>query len=147
MAAAVQQNRVRAEDLEVAITGFPRLRHRALLRLAIADIGGGSQALSEIDFVRLCRRHGLPDPTRQAVRREPSGRRRYLDASWRRRDGRLIVAEVDGALHLAPKRWWDDQLRQNELALADALVLRFPTVIIRTDDALVADQVRRALWL
>ena len=34
---------------------------------------------------------------------EPSGRQRYLDASWRRRVGRLIVAEVDGALHLAPK--------------------------------------------
>jgi hypothetical protein len=115
--------------------------------LAVADIAGGSQALSEIDFVRLCRRHGLPEPQRQQVRREPSGRRRYLDASWRRRDGRLVVAEVDGALHLIVKQWWDDQLRQNELALADALVLRYPSVIVRTREDLIANQLRRALWL
>ena len=103
--------------------------------------------MSEIDFVRLCRRHGLPEPMRQAVRVEPSGRRRYLDASWRRRDGRLVVVEVDGALHLAPKRWWDDQLRQNELALAGALVLRCPSVVVRTEAELVASQLRRALLL
>ena len=30
------------------------------------------------------------------------GRRRYLDAVWR--DGRIVVVEVDGALHLAPSR-------------------------------------------
>ena len=78
---------------------------------------------------------------------EPSGRRRYLDASWRRRDGRLIVAEVDGALHMLVKQWWDDQLRQNELALADALVLRYPTVVVRSEETLVAEQLRRGLWL
>jgi hypothetical protein len=45
------------------------------------------------------------------------------------------------------KRWWDDQLRQNELVLADALVLRYPSVVIRTDELLVAEQLRRALLL
>jgi hypothetical protein len=43
------------------------------------------------------------------------------DASWRRGDGRLVAVEVDGAIHLAPTQWWDDQLRQNDLALAAAL--------------------------
>src|SRR5581483_10777925 len=109
------------------------------------DIGGGSQALSEIDFVRLCRRHGLPVPIRQEMRRERSGRRRYLDATWRRTDGRSVIAEVDGALHLAPRRWWDDQLRQNELTLSDALVLRFPSVIVRAEPQVVAEQLARAL--
>jgi very-short-patch-repair endonuclease len=116
------------------------------LAAAVADIGGGAEALSEIDFVRLCRRHGLPAPVQQ-LRRDPSGRRRYLDATWRRADGRLVVVEVDGALHLAARRWWDDQLRQNELALADALVLRFPSVVVRTKERLVASQLRRALRL
>ena len=113
----------------------------------MADIGQGAQALSEIDFHTLCRRYRLPAPDRQTVRREPSGRRRYLDASWRRSDGRLVVAEVDGALHLAVRRWWDDQLRQNELSLADALVLRFPSVLVRTEPGRVADQLRRALLI
>jgi len=147
LAAAVQQRLVRADELTRALERFPRQRHRRALRLALADIAGGSQALSEIDFVRLCRRYGLPDPVRQAVRREPGGRRRYLDATWRRRDGRLVVVEVDGALHLATRRWWDDQLRQNEIALDDALVLRFPSVVLHTEEPLVVAQLRRALLL
>jgi hypothetical protein len=147
LAAAVQQERLSPKQLDDALRLAPRVKHRAQLVLAVADIAGGSQALSEIDFVRLCRRHGLPEPQRQQVRWEPSGRRRYLDASWRRRDGRLVVAEVDGALHLIVKQWWDDQLRQNELALADALVLRYPSVIVRTREDLIANQLRRALWL
>lgn len=58
-----------------------------------------------------------------------------------------MVVEVDGALHLSPSRWWADQLRQNELTLADALVLRFPSVVVRTDPATVTAQLREALWL
>jgi hypothetical protein len=147
LAASVQQRLLTAAALRDALERASRLRHRRLLAWAVADIAGGSEALSEIDFVRLCRRHRLPEPIRQAVRTDGSGRRRYLDASWRRRDGRLVVAEVDGALHLAPRRWWDDQLRQNELALADALVLRYPSVVLRSDEVLVARQLRQALWL
>jgi very-short-patch-repair endonuclease len=56
-----------------------------------------------------------------------------------------VVVEVDGALHLVATRWWDDQLRQNELTLADAIVLRFPSVIVRTEPTVVATQLRRAL--
>ena len=67
----------------------------------------GSEALSEIDFARLCRRHCLPAPTRQAIRIEPSGRRRYLDAEWRLRDGRRVAVEVDGAVHLAQRKWFE----------------------------------------
>jgi hypothetical protein len=145
LAAAVQQRVVTSADLVVAIDRAPRARHRAILRAAMADIAQGSQALSEIDFVRLCRRFHLPEPIRQAVRVEACGRRRYLDAAWRRRDGRLVAAEVDGALHLAPKRWWADQVRQNELVLGEVLLLRFPSVVIRTEPERVADQLRRAL--
>ncbi|HEY3715182.1 MAG TPA: hypothetical protein VGL39_11700 [Jatrophihabitantaceae bacterium] len=74
-----------------------------------------------------------------------SGQRRYLDVMWRRSDGRHVVVEVDGALHLAASRWWSDQLRQNELTLSDAIVLRFPSVVVRTEPALVAAQLARAL--
>jgi hypothetical protein len=147
LAAAVQQQLMSAAELTKALDAAPRVRHRAALVTAVADIAGGSQALSEIDFVRLCRRNGLPEPIRQQVRRDSSGRRRYLDASWRRSDGRLVVAEVDGAIHLCAQRWWDDQQRQNELALAEALVLRFPSVVLRTDERSVVEQLRRALGI
>jgi very-short-patch-repair endonuclease len=79
------------------------------------------------------------------MRVEPGGRRRYLDAEWIRRDGRRVVAEVDGALHLSPRRWWDDQLRQNELVIADDIVLRFPSVVVRTNPEEVVAQLRRVL--
>jgi hypothetical protein len=146
LAAAVQQRRTTPEALKDALDHATRARHRSILRAAVADIAG-SDALSEIDFVRLCRRHGLPAPEQQTMRRDACGRRRYLDATWRRKDGRLVVVEIDGALHLVATRWWDDQLRQNELALAEALVLRFPSVVIRTEGARVAEQIRRALRL
>ena len=48
-------------------------------------------------------------------------------------DGRVLVVEVDGALHLLPARWWDDQLRQNEVVLSGRTVLRFPSVVLRCE--------------
>jgi hypothetical protein len=48
-------------------------------------------------------------------------------------------------LHLNVKNWWSDQLRQNEVALSKALILRYPSVVIRTQPDLVAGQLRRAL--
>ncbi|MBV9822231.1 MAG: hypothetical protein JO144_08305, partial [Actinobacteria bacterium] len=113
LAAAVQQSIVTGLQLLAALEFSRRVRHRAMLVAATHDILGGAQALSEIDFGRLCRSHGLPAPERQAVRRDNTGRRRYLDAVWRQPDGGLLVAEVDGAVHLSPRRWWDDQFRQN----------------------------------
>jgi hypothetical protein len=136
---------VTAPQLIDALNAAPRVRHRSLLLSATRDIAQGAEALSEIDFARLCRRHGLPEPIRQAVRDEPSGRRRYLDSEWKRPDGRRVVAEVDGALHLIARRWWDDQLRQNELMIAGDLVLRFPSVVMRCEETLVVDQLRRAI--
>lgn len=147
LAAAVQQRLVTPARLMQELDSSPRIRHRRILRGAVGDIAQGADALSEIDFVRLCRRAGLPPPEQQTVRRDRSGRRRYLDATWRRKDGRLVVVEVDGALHLSPRRWWADQLRQNERTLADALVLRFPSVVVRTEPATVIAQLREALWL
>jgi very-short-patch-repair endonuclease len=145
LAAAVQQHLTTAADLRAVIERRPRLRHRQLLLAAADDIGQGSEALSEIDFVLLCRRSGLPAPLRQQLRVDSTGRRRYLDACWRRADGQLVVAEVDGALHLVAGQWWDDQFRQNELVMSGAVVLRFPSVVIRTQPEEVARQLRAAL--
>lgn len=147
LAAGVQQRLVSAAELAESLDRADRVRHRRLLRSAVADIAQGAEALSEIDFVRLCRRFGLPAPDQQVIRRERGGRRRYLDATWRRPDGRLVVVEVDGALHLDQRRWWDDQHRQNEIVLSDAIVLRFPSIVVRTQPELVAAQIRRALAL
>ena len=145
LAAAVQQRLLLPSDLAEALHRAPRTRHRRDLILATADIAQGAEALSEIDFARLCRGAGLPEPEWQAIRRTADGKRRYLDAEWRRPDGRPLAVEVDGAIHLAVERWSADQLRQNELVIAGAVVLRFPSVVVRTEPARVIDQLRRAL--
>lgn len=145
LAATVQQRLARADDVIRSVAAAGRTRHHRALLAAAHDIAQGAQALSEIDLTRLCRRHGVPEPIRQAVRREPSGRRRYLDAEWRSRTEKRVVAEIDGALHLIVGRWWDDQLRHNELAIIGDVALRFPTVVVRGEEHLVVDQLRRAL--
>jgi len=147
LAATVQQRLTRPGDIVEALAARPKLTNRLLLLAAAHDIGMGAQALSEIDFVRLCRSAGVPRPDQQSIRHDKWGKKRYLDATWRLRSGRRLVVEVDGAIHLAALRWWDDQLRQNEVVIAGDPVLRFPSVIIRCEAALVVDQLRRALTL
>ena len=145
LAASVQQGLTRPEELAAELDSAGRVRHRRLLQHAVADISSGAQALSEIDFARICRRFRLPEPVRQAVRVEASGRRRYLDAEWDLADGRRVVAEVDGAVHLLPRRYWDDMDRANELVIDGSTVLRFATYALRAHPERVADQLRRAL--
>jgi very-short-patch-repair endonuclease len=77
------------------------------------------------------------------VRIEPDGRRRYLDVEWRLPDGRVIAVEVDGALHLVPRRWIEDQLRQNEVVIGGTVLLRYPSIVVRDDEPIVVDQLRR----
>ena len=145
LAATVQQRLIRATDLVAALEQRSRIRHHRALLASAYDIAQGAHALSEIDFARLCRRFGLPEPSRQSVRRDRRGRRRYLDAEWLLADGGRVVVEVDGALHLIVQNWWSDQLRQNEVTLSGDTVLRYPSVVVRSESALVADQLRRAL--
>jgi hypothetical protein len=146
--AVAQQRLASVQDLRRALDSAGAVRHRRLLLGTLADVEGGAQALSEVDLGRLCRRYGIPEPERQVARRDSAGRRRYLDGYWVRADGRAVHLEVDGGVHLAVDRWWDDQARQTDLALAeDALVVRVPSVLLHTDPGRVAAQLRLALQL
>jgi hypothetical protein len=147
LASAVQQRLVTVEQLRIAVIAAGRVRHRRLMLQCLDDIEGGSHALSEIDFVRITRRAGLPKPEQQVVRMDRQGRRRYLDARIRRPDGRVILIEVDGAMHRLVTNWWDDQLRSNDVVIDDdAIILRFPAVVLRTDEATVIAQLRRVYF-
>lgn len=145
LAAGVQQRLVTVTQLRRALLAAPRVRHRRALQLAVEDVSQGAHALSEIDFVRLCRRHQLPTPSQQAVRVDDQGRRRYLDAWWTRGDGRHVAVEVDGAIHLNVESWRDELLRQNDIVLSGVILLRFPSVVVRHEPEVVVTQLRRAL--
>jgi hypothetical protein len=142
LAAGVQQRLVRPSDLRDAATSMRELRRRRLVTATVDDLAGGAQALSEIDAVRVCRRAELPPPTQQSVRTHRRGRRRYLDLAW---DGWGLSAEIDGFQHMEIRQWCDDLLRQNELVIARTDVLRFPSLLIRTEPQTFTDQIARAL--
>ena len=74
---------------DVVPAGIPRVRQ------VVADLTDGAHSLGELDFARLCRERGLPEPSRQAVRRGPRGTI-YLDVRW---DHLRLVVEIDGAQH------------------------------------------------
>jgi len=111
------------------------------------NIGQGSEALSEIDFLSDCA--GIsPARARDGRRSGWIGPAAPLpDAMWRRSDGRHVVVESRRCAAPRASRWWSDQLRQNELTLSDAIVLRFRASWCRTEPALVAAQLARALGL
>lgn len=145
LAAAVRERMTTASRLKTELRSAGQVRHRRLLAAVLNDIEGGTHALSEIDFARLCRRFGMPPPTRQAIRLDAQGRRRYLDAEFRRPDGSVFAVEVDGGVHLQPAKSWDDAIRANDIVIGGTPLLRFPSVIIRTDTAIVRRQLL-AMW-
>lgn len=139
LAAVVQQRLLPASSVARLLMAERTLPRRALYDGVVRDIEGGSHSLLEIDFVRLARRAGLPLPSRQSVRLDRSGRRRYLDADFDK-----FAVEVDGAVHLKPLTWWDDMFRQNSIVLTGKPVLRFASVAVRLEPDQVVAQLREA---
>jgi len=147
LAAGVQQGLTTPQRLLDELHGAGAVRFRHLLQSALLDICGGAQAMSEIDFLRFCSRNGLPRPMLQQIRRDSEGRRRYLDATFKKADGRLIRVEIDGALHLLVQTYWSDMARQNDLVIGHERVLRFPSYVIHANDPQAIAQLCRALDL
>ncbi|HWV78020.1 MAG TPA: hypothetical protein VN027_12000 [Isoptericola sp.] len=146
MAAVVQQGLTTTDDLSAMLDSVGKVRHRKVMRLALADVIGGADSLAEIDFARLCRDGGLPEPARQAVRTDARGRRRFLDVEWRLPGGRRFVVEIDGVGHLERDRWYDDLLRDAELGADAATVrIRLPAMAARYEPDRVLAVVRRHL--
>jgi hypothetical protein len=142
LAAAVQQRLVRVGELWVEMARVRRHRFRKLILLVLADIEGGAHSLAEIDFASLCRSAGLPEPSRQTIRTDAAGRRRYLDVEW---DEFGLVVEIDGMLHMKLSQWMDDSFRGNDVSLGDRVLLRFPALALRLEPDRVLAQVRRGL--
>ncbi|MBA3232639.1 MAG: DUF559 domain-containing protein [Propionibacteriales bacterium] len=108
------------------------------MRLAIADIAGGAEALGEIDVATLCRRFGLRLPDRQVRRLDPSGRVRYLDCEWVLDDGSIVVLEVDGSHHHEVEHWEADMKRERKVVISRRWVLRTSNDEVRHEPAEVA---------
>jgi hypothetical protein len=142
VASACQQRLVTPAEILAEADNQPRAKRRALILQTAHDAQGGATALSEIDFVRLCRRAGLPPPDLQERRKDAGGRTRYLDAYW---PAWKLHVEIDGGHHIEAKHWSADMLRQNEVWLEGDRVLRFPAFALRTSPEKVIHQLKKAL--
>ena len=138
---AFQQRLVGGRVVEEVLERMPRAVRRSLIRRTSADAKGGG-SVAEIDLVALCRRAGLPPPTRQVRRVDADGRVRYLDCYWE--EWKLHV-EIDGAHHMNVESWWADMKRQNALWIPGDRVLRFPAWLVRERPREVLGQIRMAL--
>jgi very-short-patch-repair endonuclease len=142
IATAFQQRMLHLADIERVLEQLPNPNRRRLILETARDCQEGAHSLSELEFARLCRRAGLPLPSRQFRWRDRTGRRRYVDAVF---DEWKIAVEIDGVQHLDVGVAWDDARRQNDLELAGYLVLRYPAWVVRSHPERVIDDLRRAL--
>ncbi len=143
LAAPVQSRLVRVSDLRSALSLLPRLHRWALMRSVLVDAELGAHAGTELDFLALLRRHGLPLPDRMQRRLRSNGLY-YLDCWWQ---GRRVAVEIDGGHHREVRTWDHDTLRGNEVQLAHSdrlLLLRYTGGNLRHDEPLVATQLGRA---
>ncbi len=154
LVACVQQQLTTAERFGVTIPLIRKLRHGKTFKLVLADIAGGAQSFAELEVGRLCDEHGLMRPTRQVVRLDKQGRRRYLDCVWVLPDGRVVVLEVDGSFHAEVVAWWKDMKRERAVVIQGDSVLRCSSVELRLEpEDVMADlrqigvpSVQREIW-
>lgn len=119
-----------------------RAKRRKLTLATAADAAAGSHSLGEFDVARLLQRARLPAPTRQAVRVDASGQRRYLDLFF---ESYGLHVEIDGAHHLDAGQAWLDMDRQNQIWLSGERILRFPAWLVRRQPHKVVADIQRAL--
>ncbi len=125
---AVQQGLTTPEELAEAALMIRRDRRRRLLHTLVLDLLGGARSLGELDFARDCRRRGLPEPSRQALRRD-GAKHYFLDVFS---DELGLVVEIDGIQHAWAENIVGDALLQNAATLQGLTVLRLPLLGLRT---------------
>jgi hypothetical protein len=142
LAACVQQGLTTAERLILTIPYIRKLRHGRTFAAVLGDIGGGAQSFAELDVGQLCKDFGLVAPTRQVVRLDKEGHRRYLDCVWVLLDGRVVVLEVDGSFHAEVTVWWKDMRRERAVVISGDTVLRCSSIELRLEPADVLSDLR-----
>jgi hypothetical protein len=145
LAMTVQQRITAVAPIRAALPLAPRMKRRALISAVLDDIELGAHAQSEIEFLRFCRRNGLPQPDELQVRVRTTGLR-YLDGRYIRQ---RVSLELDGAHHRWVEQWDADTLRSLELTVAargtGEQFVRLTTANLRHDQAKVVALLRRLL--
>ena len=132
---AVQQGLCRPSELAEVMERVRRHRFRRELQTVVLELAGGVRSVGELDVARQMRERGLPEPSRQTVRRRPTGSE-YLDAEF---DAYALAMEVDGVQHELPWAVLADTVPDLTLLSEGRHVLRIPLMAWRLDSARVLD--------
>lgn len=137
----VQQRLTTPERIGRALLAVRRDARRVLLHATVVDLLDGVRSIGEAEFASECRRRGIPEPTRQVVRKGRDGRY-YLDVCWEEWG---VVVEIDGIQHMWAVNVVGDALRQNQVVLESEVVLRLPLLGLRVAADDFFAQIARAL--
>lgn len=141
VAMTVQQRLVPGDRVLAHWAAVRRSRRRAVLHDVIRDVCDGAHSLGELDLSRMCRRRGLPGPSRQVLRTGAAGTV-HLDVRWERFGVHVEVNGVQHGLGMAPVH---DALRQNDQAVDGDRSLVVPVLGPRLYPDAFLDQIERAL--
>ena len=136
----VQQGLVRIEDVNEELERVHRHPFRRGLLAFMNEIRGGSRSLNEIDFARMCRARGLPEPERQVMRRNSEGRQ-YIDVRW----PCGVSAEINGAQHDRLVQMMSDEIRMIDRQLEGDAVVVISVVTLHLDPDPVFERLARLL--
>jgi very-short-patch-repair endonuclease len=137
----VQQGLTSPGDVAAELLRIKRHRRRLFVHAVVNDLLDGARALGELDVARELRRHGLPPPARQVLRKDKRGRY-YLDLYW---PELKLVVEIDGIHHAWAENVVGDALRQNALVLDGDTVLRVPLLGLRLEPDAFFEQIADAI--
>ena len=131
-------------QLRAAIAHRPRLRWRREILAALGDISTGVLSHLERDYLRGVEQpHGLPAARRQ-VRLRRRGGSAYLDNLY---EPFGVGVELDGQAAHRPEDRWRDIRRDNQVATAGIVTLRYSWADVTSRPCLVAAEVARVLRL
>ena len=131
-----------AERISRSMARRARLRWRAELREALADVADGCHSLLELRYLRdVERAHGLPVGERQATRARRGGRW-YDDVRY---PGYRTRVELDGRAAHPVERRLRDARRDNVAAADGETTLRYGWADSSTDACATAGQVAAVL--
>jgi hypothetical protein len=135
----VQQRLAKAVDIATVLGRVKRHKRRRVLIDCITQIAAGCHSLHELDVGAAMRRRGLPEPSRQAIRRREDGTE-YLDNDFPEFE---LVLEVDGIQHNEAIAKLDDFVRDINEIVGGRSVMRLSSLAWALDQEKVLDALEK----
>lgn len=124
LAATVQQRLTTPRRMIEWVDQLRPLRRAKPFKRTLSFVDAGAHSGAELELGRMCRRFGMPQPTRQRRRRDRWGRPRWTDAEWDVAGGYTIVLEVEGGFHMDVLEAMADARRARRLTTRTRTVVR-----------------------